>query len=166
LTILVGGEQGVLGDAADVLELAASAIVYLGRPGDGYTAKLLQQYVKYARFLVAAEALTFAQHEAMDLSATLAALQAGTGALPGLGSAEDYFLGDGPAVAARAPVSTITKDLELTRTMFVEAGFRSPSFESLAEFFLAADSEALHDRPYPEVVGLLEAFRYSQEARR
>lgn len=160
LAIMVGGEEGVLGEAGAILELAAARVVHLGRLGGGYAVKLLQQYVKYARFLVAAEALTFAQREGLDIGATIDALLAGTGGLPGLATAEDYFGGDPSAIAARGPVSTISKDMELARTMFAEAGFRSPSFDALCGFFLAADRDELHDRPYPEVIDLLPGLRY------
>jgi 3-hydroxyisobutyrate dehydrogenase-like beta-hydroxyacid dehydrogenase len=165
LAILVGGTPGVLGEAEAVLEHAAASIVHLGALGAGYSVKLLQQYMKYARFLVAAEALTFAAHEGLDIEATVEALSAGTGAQPGLASAEEYFLQDAAAVLRRAPVSTISKDVELAREMFSDAGFHSPSFDSLAEFFLAADSDDMHDRPYPEVIDLLPHFRFAQESR-
>ena len=165
LPILVGGTPGVPGEAEAVLEHAAASIVRLGVLGAGNSVKLLQQYVKYARFLVAAEALTFAAHEGLDIEATVEVLSAGTGAQPGLASAEEYFLQDAAALLRRAPVSTISKDVELARAMFSDAGFHSQSFDSLAEFFLAADSDDMHDRPYPEVIDLLPHFRFAQESR-
>jgi 3-hydroxyisobutyrate dehydrogenase-like beta-hydroxyacid dehydrogenase len=157
LPILVGGTPGVPGEAEAVLEHAAASIVRLGVLGAGNSVKLLQQYVKYARFLVAAEALTFAAHEGLDIEATVEVLSAGTGAQPGLQ--------DAAALLRRAPVSTISKDVELARAMFSDAGFHSQSFDSLAEFFLAADSDDMHDRPYPEVIDLLPHFRFAQESR-
>ncbi|PXY24528.1 hypothetical protein BA062_26945 [Prauserella flavalba] len=160
MTMLVGGAPGALGDAENVLSAAAGTIVHLGTSGAGYGAKLLQQYIKYARFLVAAEALTFAAHQGLDVPETIRALAASTGARSGLATAEEYFLDDAEAIASHAPVATIAKDMELTRGMFRDAGFDSPSFAALAEFFLAANTSAVSDRPYPEVIELLSGFRF------
>ncbi|MEU4482641.1 NAD(P)-dependent oxidoreductase [Micromonospora sp. NPDC023966] len=162
MTMLIGGAPGVLGGAEQVLAAAVRTMVHLGKPGAGYGVKLLQQYIKYARFLVAAEALTFAESEGLDVPETVRALSAGTGALPGLATAEEHFLGDAAAVASHAPVTTIVKDLELARAMFHDAGFESPSFFALSEFFLAAGAVGLEERPYPEVIDLLSDFRFAK----
>lgn len=159
-TMLVGGAPGVLGDAEEVLA-AVGTIVHLGTSGAGYGVKLLQQYIKYARFLVAAEALTFAEHQGLDVPETVRALAASTGARPGLATAEEYFLDDAEAVASHAPVATIAKDMELTRAMFRDAGFDSPSFTALAEFFLGAGTTDVSDRPYPEVIESLSGLRFA-----
>lgn len=165
-SMLVGGAEGVFGDAAPLVEQLAADISYLGALGAGYGAKLLQQYVKYARFLVAAEALSFAKHEGLDIPETVRALSSGTGARPGLATAEEYFLRDLDAIASHAPVATIAKDIELTRTMFLDAGFESPSFSALAEFFLTVDAGDHTGRPYPEAIDLLADFRFTTESPR
>jgi 3-hydroxyisobutyrate dehydrogenase-like beta-hydroxyacid dehydrogenase len=159
MTMLVGGEAGVLGEAADPLGRISSDIVYCGSLGDGYRVKLLNQFVKYSRFLVASEALIYAEMSGLDPSAVLAGLMSGTGAAAGLATAEEMFGDDAEAVARHAPVNTITKDVELARVMFAKADFASPSFDALAEFFLAAGASELRHRPYPEAVRLLEEFR-------
>lgn len=164
--MLVGGTEGVFGDATPLMERLAANISYLGTTGAGYGVKLLQQYVKYTRFLVAAEALCFAEHEGLDMAETVRALSSGTGALPGLASAEDYFLRDLDAIASHAPVATIAKDVELTRKMFLDAGFESPSFSALAEFFLTVDAGDHTGRPYPEAIDLLADFRFTTESPR
>jgi 3-hydroxyisobutyrate dehydrogenase-like beta-hydroxyacid dehydrogenase len=162
MAMLIGGAPGVLGDAEAPLTAVVRDLVHLGRPGAGYTAKLLQQYVKYARFLVAAEAITFAEAEGMDVPETVRALLAGTGAVAGLATAEEYFAGDRVAIDHHAPLSTITKDVELARTMFADAGFASPSFAALAEFFLDAGAAELSDQPYPDIAALLPTYRFPE----
>jgi 3-hydroxyisobutyrate dehydrogenase-like beta-hydroxyacid dehydrogenase len=159
MTLLVGGAEGALGDATEPLERVSREIVYCGGLGDGYRVKLLNQYVKYARFLVASEALTFAKNAGLPLPAVLQGLSGGTGAEAGLATADELFAGDADAVARHAPVTTIAKDVELARVMFSQAEFASPSFDALAEFFLAADTTDLRDRPYPEAARLLAAYR-------
>lgn len=161
--MLVGGAHGVFGEAEPLMEQLAANISYLGTAGAGYGVKLLQQYVKYARFLVASEALTFAEHEGLDMPETVRALSSGTGALPGLATAEEYFLHDLDGIASHAPVATIAKDVELTRTMFADAGFKSPSFSAIAEFFLTVDASDHRSRPYPEAIELLADFRFTTE---
>lgn len=165
-SMLVGGDEGIFGDAAPLVGQLAANISYLGTIGAGYGVKLLQQYVKYARFLVAAEALSFAEHEGLDIPETVRALSSGTGARPGLATAEEYFLRDVDAIASHAPVATIAKDIELTRTMFLDAGFESPSFSALAEFFLTVDAGDHTGRPYPEAIDLLADFRFTTESHR
>lgn len=162
MTMLVGGAAGALGEAEQVLSTAVSTLIPLGRLGAGYAVKLLQQYVKYARFLVGAEALAFAQEQGLDVAETARALASGTGGRPGLATAEEHFLGDTAAVASHAPTSTIVKDVDLARAMFEEAGFASPSFSALADFFLAAVDHGMTERPYPEVVDLLPGLRFSK----
>ncbi|MCW2843548.1 MAG: 6-phosphogluconate dehydrogenase [Nocardioides sp.] len=161
MTMLVGGPPGVLGESAAALELVSDDLVYCGRLGGGYAVKLLNQYVKYSRFLAASEALLFARGEGLDANAVLRGLLSGTGAEAGLGTAEEFFTGDREAIERHAPTDTIVKDVELARRMLGGAGFRSPTFDALAEFFLAAGVTDLHDRPYPESASLLEAFRYA-----
>jgi 3-hydroxyisobutyrate dehydrogenase len=162
MTMLVGAAAGALGEVENLLDGAVSTLIPLGRLGGGYEVKLLQQYVKYARFLVGAEALTFAQERGLDVAEVARALASGTGGRPGLATAEEHFLGDAAAVAGHAPTSTIVKDVELTRAMFEEAGFASPSFSALSDFFLTAADRGMVDRPYPEVVDLLPGFRFSK----
>lgn len=160
MTMLVGGPPGVLGETAAVLERVSDDVVYCGRLGGGYAVKLLNQYVKYSRFLAASEALLFARGEGLDAQAVLRGLLSGTGAEAGLGTAEEFFSEDQDAIQRRAPTDTIVKDVELARLMLQDAGFRSPTFDALTEFFLAAGVTELHDRPYPESASLLQAFRY------
>lgn len=159
MTLLVGGPAGTLGETGLVLERVSREVVYCGALGGGYRVKLLNQFLKYARFLVASEALTFAQLSGLDLEAVIRGLSSGTGADAGLATAEEIFGEDAEAVARHAPLSTIVKDVELARVMFSRDGFASPSFEALAEFFLAAGAGATNDLPYPEAARLLTAFR-------
>ncbi|MCW2793746.1 MAG: 6-phosphogluconate dehydrogenase [Nocardioides sp.] len=159
MTMLVGGPAGVLGESAEELTRVADDLVYCGRLGGGYAVKLLNQYVKYSRFLAASEALQLARGLGLDDAAVLRGLLSGTGAEAGLATAEEYFTGDQVAIDRHAPTDTIVKDVELARAMLQGAGFSSPTFDALAEFFLAAGVTELHDRPYPESAALLEAFR-------
>jgi 3-hydroxyisobutyrate dehydrogenase-like beta-hydroxyacid dehydrogenase len=160
MTMLVGGPAGVLGESAAALERVSDDIVYCGRLGGGYAVKLLNQYVKYSRFLAASEALQFARGAGLEGEAVLRGLLSGTGAEAGLGTAEEFFTDDRDAIERHAPTATIVKDVELARRMLQDADFHSPTFDALVEFFLAAGVTELHDRPYPESASLLEAFRY------
>jgi 3-hydroxyisobutyrate dehydrogenase-like beta-hydroxyacid dehydrogenase len=159
MTLLVGGAPGVLGEAGPLLERVSREIIYCGALGGGYRVKLLNQFLKYARFLVASEALAFADTAGLDLGAVIRGLASGTGAEPGLATAEELVQGDLEAVARHAPLGTIVKDVELARRMFADVGFSSPSFDALEEFFLAAGATDLIDLPYPEAARLLDAFR-------
>lgn len=159
MTVLVGGEQGVLGDNEELLDAVATTVTYCGRPGAGYATKLLNQQVKYASYLASCEALVLAGELGLDPSAVAGAIEQCSGGAPALPHAAEFFRGDTRAMRAHAPARTIEKDMLLSEAMATEAGVSSPTLSAVADFFREVADTDYRDRPYPESVALLAKLR-------
>lgn len=161
MTVLVGGEEGVLDDNEPLLRAVSASLVYCGRLGAGYATKLLNQQVKYASFLASSEALVLAQKLDLDPAAVAAAIEQCSGGAPVLPHAAEYFRGDARAMRGHAPARTIEKDMLLSEEMAAEAGFDSPTLAAVADFYRTVASTEYRDRPYPESTTLLAKLRSS-----
>jgi 3-hydroxyisobutyrate dehydrogenase-like beta-hydroxyacid dehydrogenase len=159
MTILVGGEPGVLGDAEEILEQVSRTIVHCGRRGAGYATKLLNQHVKYAWYLASAEALLVAKGLGLDPGAVASAIEQCSGGDSGLTTAAKYFRGDVDGMRAHAPASTIEKDAVLAEVMAGAAGVRTRTLDPVVDFFLDVSTTSFRQRPYPESCELLEELR-------
>ena len=165
MTVLVGGAPGVLGDAEPVLERVSRTIVYCGFRGAGYATKLLNQHVKYARYLASAEAMVLAQQFGLDADVTASAIERSSGGDSGFSAAAKYFTGDADGMLRHAPASTIEKDLNLAEAMAAAAGVRCPTLDVTADFFTAAGTTPFRDLPYPRSCELLADLRTPRRAR-
>jgi 3-hydroxyisobutyrate dehydrogenase-like beta-hydroxyacid dehydrogenase len=159
MTVLVGGADGVLGDAADVLERVSRTVVYCGFRGAGYATKLLNQHVKYAWYLASAEALILARKYGLDPGVTASAIEVSSGGESGLSTAAKYFRDDADGMRAHAPASTIEKDMDLAEEMAAAAGVRSRTLDVTADFFTAVGTTPFRDRPYPQSCEFLAGLR-------
>jgi 3-hydroxyisobutyrate dehydrogenase-like beta-hydroxyacid dehydrogenase len=164
MTVLVGGADGVLGDAADVLERVSRTVVYCGFRGAGYATKLLNQHVKYAWYLASAEALVLARRFGLDPDVTASAIEVSSGGESGLSTAAEYFRDDADGMATHAPASTIEKDMDLAEEMAAAAGVRSRTLDVTADFFTAVGTTPFRDRPYPQSCEFLAGLRTARRA--
>jgi 3-hydroxyisobutyrate dehydrogenase-like beta-hydroxyacid dehydrogenase len=159
MTVLVGGERGVLGADEGVLEAVSRVVVYCGRRGAGYAVKLLNQHVKYSWYLASAEALLVGEALGLDAETVASAIEQSSGADSGFSTAATYFRGDEAAVRTRAPASTIEKDLALAEAMAAHAGVRTRLLSQAVDFFVTAGASGDRGRPYPESSELLWELR-------
>lgn len=159
MTVLVGGAPGVLGAAEEAVRQVSRAVVYCGFRGAGYATKLLNQHVKYAWYLASAEALVLARQLGLDPDVTVSAIERSSGGDSGFSAAATYFTGDAERIAARAPASTIEKDMNLAEAMAAAAGVRCRTLDVTADFFTAAGRTPFRDLPYPRSSELLTALR-------
>jgi 3-hydroxyisobutyrate dehydrogenase-like beta-hydroxyacid dehydrogenase len=159
MTVLVGGEPGVLGADEDMLTAVSRVIVHCGRLGSGYAVKLLNQHVKYSWYLASAEALLVAEALELDAETVANAIEQSSGSDSGFSTAAKYFRGDVDGMRTHAPASTIEKDLSLAEAMATTAGVRSPLLSEAADFFRAVGGTSFRERPYPESTELLQALR-------
>jgi len=79
LTVMAGGEAGVLDAIEPVLRSFASTIVRCGALGSGQATKIINNVVGIATAVVAAEAYRLAADLGLDIAATARALELGTG---------------------------------------------------------------------------------------
>lgn len=159
MTVLVGGEPGVLGDAETVLASVSRTLIHCGRRGGGYATKLLNQHVKYAWYLAGSEALLIARQWGLDPAATADAIEQCSGGESGLATAAEFFRGDIVQMATHAPARTIDKDMRLAKELADASAVASPSLEVVATFFAEVAETDYLTRPYPESTALLARLR-------
>jgi len=161
MTVLVGGEEGILGDDEQVLRDVSTTLIYCGRLGSGYATKLLNQHVKYSWYLASAEALLIARRMGLDAAAVATAIEQCSGGDSGLTTAAEYYRQDARAMRRHAPASTIEKDMILAEAMAADAGVDSPTVSVVADFFRSVSSTPFRAMPYPQSNELLETIRTS-----
>lgn len=159
LTVMIGGEAGVLGGAESIVQDVAAALIYTGVLGDGFATKLVHQHVKYATHLATAEALVIAQEAGLDVPTVIDALERSSGVIGGFKGVAEYYGGNKRAVARHAPATTIAKDMRLAAALADSLGVTSATLSAAAEFFGAAADGDYAKRPYPESIGLLTQMR-------
>ncbi|MFI6349159.1 NAD(P)-dependent oxidoreductase [Streptomyces sp. NPDC050560] len=155
MTVLVGGEPGVLGAAEDILRSVSRSVLYCGRAGAGYTVKLLNQHVKYAWYLASVEALAVSRALGVDPGLAADAIEQCSGGESGLSTAATYFRGDTDGMRTHAPSTTIAKDMELARGLAELSGVPSAALHATADFFTRVTGTPYRDLPYPESSALL-----------
>jgi 3-hydroxyisobutyrate dehydrogenase len=79
LTLMVGGEPGVLGRARPVLELFSAHIFHCGPSGAGHTVKLLNNFLNAIALSATAEVMVAGKKAGIDLEVLLAVLNASSG---------------------------------------------------------------------------------------
>lgn len=164
MTVLVGGEQGVLGANEEFLKDVSGSVIYCGRIGAGYAVKLLNQHVKYAWYLASAEALLIARSYGLDPAFVAKAIEEGSGGKSGLAAAAEYFSGDTSAIRRHGPTRTIDKDMRLAEELADSCGISSPTLQVVADFFREAGRSAFAQKPFPESNALLAELRSNSAA--
>jgi 3-hydroxyisobutyrate dehydrogenase-like beta-hydroxyacid dehydrogenase len=77
LSIMVGGDERVLDEQMDVLEVMGETITHCGPNGAGQTTKACNQIVVAAQMVGVSEALVFAANAGADLEAVVDAISGG-----------------------------------------------------------------------------------------
>ena len=162
MTVLAGGPDGVLGDAADAVQRVSRAVVYCGFRGAGYATKLLNQHVKYAWYLASAEALVLAGQLGLDPDVTATAIEQSSGGESGFTTAAKYFRGDADGMRSHAPATTIEKDMDLAESMAAGAGVRSRTLDVTADFFTTVGTTKYRGLPYPQSCEFLTELRVAR----
>jgi 3-hydroxyisobutyrate dehydrogenase-like beta-hydroxyacid dehydrogenase len=159
MTVLIGGEPGVLGAAETVLAAVSRTLVHCGSRGAGYATKLLNQHVKYAWYLASSEALLIAREWGLDAAAVAQAIERSSGGDSGLDTAAEFFRGDVAQMATHAPARTIHKDMQLVKQLAAGSSVCSPTVDVVADFFQRVAETPYLERPYPESTELLARLR-------
>ena len=150
LTLMVGGDPDMLGDARPALDPFAGRIVHVGGPGMGQVVKLCNNLVFAAQMLATAEATTMAAKAGVDLNKLLEVLTHSTGDCVAVRTRIPFegVLPDSPASNDWAPGFTtdlMAKDLDLA--LACAARMRTPMFTpGMVRQVLSAASEAGYGR--------------------
>lgn len=159
MAVLLGAEEGELGEAEQVLRDVSSSVVHCGPRGAGYAVKLINQHIKYAWYLASSEALLIARKWGLDMQTVVAGVEQSSGGSRGFADAAAYFLGDTAQVGARGPARTIAKDMVLATELAETAGVQSPTLAVTTDFFGRLDTSEYADEPFPVGNALLETLR-------
>jgi 3-hydroxyisobutyrate dehydrogenase len=127
LSIMVGGDAGILQRAMPALEAMGSRIVHMGANGAGQATKAVNQIAVAGVNQAVSEALAFAHAEGLDLDRVIDAV--------GGGAAQSWFLANrGPNMRRMSfplgfRVRLHRKDLEICRAMAAAHGVQLPIVE-------------------------------------
>lgn len=150
LTLMVGGDAGVLDAARPALEPFAGTIVHVGGPGTGQIVKLCNNLVYAAQTLATAEASTMAAKAGVDLRKMHDVITHSTGDCNAVRTRIPFegVLPDGPASNDWQPgfmTDLMAKDLDLA--IGFAAGANTPLFTSgIVRQLLGAASDAGYGR--------------------
>ena len=79
LTLMVGGDAGVLGQVRPILDHFSANIFHLGAPGAGHTAKLLNNFLNGVSLAATAEVMVAGRKAGLDLSLLLEVVNKSSG---------------------------------------------------------------------------------------
>ncbi len=155
LTIMIGGELGVLESAKPVLDLLGKRIIHMGEPGAGNATKLINNLLGMASIYAIAEAMTLGAKAGLDLQRLYAVLESGP--VSNLILTNVYksraFKGDfAPAFA----LDLATKDQGLVVQMGNDVGAPMHLGKMLLEQYQAAQESGLGGEDFTAVIKPLE----------
>jgi 3-hydroxyisobutyrate dehydrogenase len=145
LTLMVGGDAGVLADAEPVLEPFSGLIVHVGGPGMGQVVKLCNQVIYAAQMTATAEATAMAVASGVDMGKLYEVLTHATGdcvavrtrlPVPGV-------VPDSPASNGWAPgfmTDLMAKDVDLALAYAARTGVPVPTTAAARQLLTAASS--------------------------
>jgi 3-hydroxyisobutyrate dehydrogenase-like beta-hydroxyacid dehydrogenase len=79
LTLMVGGDEDVLGRVRPVLDCFSAQVFYCGASGSGHTAKLLNNFLNAVSLAATAEVMVAGKKAGLDLDVLLAIINASSG---------------------------------------------------------------------------------------
>jgi 3-hydroxyisobutyrate dehydrogenase len=145
LTLMVGGDAGVLANAEPVLEPFSGLIVHVGGPGMGQVVKLCNQVIYAAQMTATAEATAMAVASGVDMGKLYEVLTHATGdcvavrtrlPVPGV-------VPDSPASNSWAPgfmTDLMAKDVDLALAYAARTGVPVPTTAAARQLLTAASS--------------------------
>lgn len=145
LTIMAGGGEPAVRRVMPGLRRLGNHVVHVGGPGSGYAAKLVNNMVAIANFLVAAEGLAVAEKAGISLQVMSDIMATGTAASTSLARmmpralAGDYSPGSGS-------LALIRKDIDLALRLGESVGRRLETQELVLRALDAALEAGLGDK--------------------
>jgi 3-hydroxyisobutyrate dehydrogenase len=157
MSMLIGGPAELAERHRSVLDAISTQQFFLGEVGAGTIAKLMNQYVSYANFLLICEAATLAERAGIAPAALVGALSESS-ASSGMLDLFRHYSVDNDLAFTPGPVALIAKDMALVldclRTMNV---VESPAATWVHDVFRrGADDLAVGGEPFPEIARVIE----------
>ncbi len=104
LAIMVGGERQAFDRATGVFSALGKSVVYMGGPGSGHLAKVVNNLVVHGSWTLIGEALAFAEKQGLDMPALMKAMSTG--------AARSFIMDNAAQAVIEPPAEGWRKDLE------------------------------------------------------
>ncbi|HEX7303733.1 3-hydroxyisobutyrate dehydrogenase [Lentzea sp.] len=160
LTIMAGGDAGVLDRSRDLLSVLGTKIVHCGGPGMGSAVKLANQVMAAASMVAVAESFRLAQSLGVDPRLLHEVSTAGSGDSWSLRTRPPV-----PGVVATSPADhgfrpgfkgdLMRKDLDLALSAAASAGLDLPLTSAVHDLYADLAAAGLGDRDFSAVIDVL-----------
>ncbi|GLB60531.1 NAD(P)-dependent oxidoreductase [Cytobacillus sp. NCCP-133] len=161
LTIMAGGEKGAFEKVEPILTVLGKTIEYLGSPGSGSIAKLINQYLVAVHSLAASEAMVAGAAYGLESEQLFSILKASYGDSRILRRHMEQYVFDRNFTPGGA-VKYVHKDVRLANQLFQAAGLddvtgllAEKAFEHAAERGLSDQDMSAVIQPLEEASGVL-----------
>lgn len=155
LTIMVGGDPGLLESVRPVLETLGDNIVHVGpRPGDGDLVKTLNNLLSAVNLTAAAEAIAVALRGGLKADVVVDTIAASTGSSHALAVKfpRDVLTG---TFGAGFTIDQMLKDLRISRSVADEWGVPGLVSSLVQSMWASLSAEGYGDRDHTEIAALV-----------
>ena len=104
LAIMVGGERQAFDRAEGAFNALGKSVVYMGGPGSGHLAKVVNNLVVHGSWTLIGEALAFAEKQGLDMPALMRAMSTG--------AARSFIMDNAAQAVIEPPAEGWRRDLE------------------------------------------------------
>ena len=154
LNALVGGRAHAVQRAVPVLEAFCERVFLLGPVGQGYAAKLVNNFLAFSNLVAVAEAMSTASRAGLDLPLLMQAISVSGGQSRVLDGLAPFITGAGPS-RSQVTLRTAHKDADYYRRFARSVGAAGPVAEGLVERLSEALGAGIADRFTPEYLTLV-----------
>ena len=104
LAIMVGGERRAFDRSTTIFRALGKSVVYMGGPGSGHLAKVVNNLVVHGSWTLIGEALAFAERQGLDMPALMEAMSTG--------AARSFIMDNAVQAVLEPPAEGWRRDLE------------------------------------------------------
>ena len=151
LNALVGGETGEVERAAQVLAAFCERVFRFGVSGNGYAAKLVNNFLAFTHLVVISEAMAMARGAGLDMTLLLDAIGCSGGQSRSLASLGPWLI-DGSPTLSIVTLATAFKDVDYYRRFAKSLSPHGATADHVFDQLAEAMQSGLGDRLTPEYV--------------
>jgi len=157
LTVMVGGEAGILEEHRAVLEAFGSQILHAGTSGAGHMAKALNNLLAATTMASAAEAVLLGERAGLDPGALVEIINASSGRSASTEVKFPRYVLNGEFDDGFA-ISLMNKDLGIALDTASELGFPAVMGTAVGQVWRAAVAQGFGEEGHTAIYAFLEAF--------
>lgn len=161
LNALLGGSPEAVARAKNVLAAFCERCFEFGASGQGYAAKLINNFLAFNNLVAVAEAMHTAQRAGLDLKQLLAAIQLSGGQNRVLDGLTPVLTGEGPS-RSRVTLTTAHKDVQYYGRLAASLQTAGPQAQQVEQALARALEVGLGDALTPEYLAHIAGLRKDQ----